>query len=164
MHTLVFCRHARPDTQFSGPGDSTPLSDEGKAIQRFFVQQLIKEGIAPTHIFCSPLLRAVQSAKIIADHWNLPIQEMPALGTSFDGEIILEKAKEAPQNSCLFFVGHAGAMEELIEELVGVCCLPAGLAKSSGAILSFPEQVDKGLVSNFVLLNPGQSYPGGSSL
>jgi phosphohistidine phosphatase SixA len=97
----------------------------------------------------------VQSAKILADEWELPICEEPSLGNDFDAERVLQLASEAEDDATLLFLGHGGPMDQLVETLAGEPLLPSGLPKSGAIILTFPAAIEAGAAKGHELLNPG---------
>jgi phosphohistidine phosphatase len=153
--TLIFIRHAKPIDHHPGPDSTRPLSAEGTAIQKRLADLLEKEGFTPDRIFCSPLLRAIQSAKILANKWDLPITETSALGINFDSNAVLKLAKEAPSSKeTLFFVGHEPTLAQLANSLVGQSVLPYGLSKSGAIIMQFDKKIEEGSAKQFLILNP----------
>jgi len=92
------------------------------------------------------LLRAVQSAQIIAEVLPAPITREKALGNNFDDDRLLNVIKNTITGgeAVLFFVGHAPSLASFAERLVGEPCLPEGLPKSGAAIVTFDEEVTFG--------------------
>lgn len=132
-----------------------PLSSKGKEAQCILFEQLEEKGLKPQKIYTSPLLRAVQSAKILADNWNLPIIEEPALGNAFNTEEILKRCNLSKEETPILFAGHAGQMDQLIEILAGDSILFGGLPKSGTAILNFSSLIGEENADSYEILNPG---------
>ena len=75
MHTVYFTRHGQTvwnvENKICGVTDS-PLTDLGRSQARALGRQLADDGHGITHILCSPLSRAHETAQIIAAETGLP--------------------------------------------------------------------------------------------
>ena len=75
---LLFVRHAEStgntDGRWQGHADY-PLSDEGRAQADRLGRRLRAEGLAPTHVYTSPLRRAAQTSEILTRSW--PVDAVP---------------------------------------------------------------------------------------
>lgn len=153
--TLVFFRHAKPQANHAGADSTRPLCDEGRTVQQHLVKHLDARNVTPTRIYTSPFLRAVQSAKILAEHWGLPTVEEPALGADFDGDRVVALGKEGfEEGETIFFVGHEPTLAELANKLVGKDLLPAGLSKSGAVIMTFEDTIAEGKAATATVLHP----------
>ncbi|MFT4553053.1 MAG: phosphohistidine phosphatase [Chlamydiales bacterium] len=141
---LVAIRHAKPLSEGYAEDALRPLSEEGKSIQLRATKQLKDEGIVPTLILSSPLLRAQQTAQVITDVYNLPFEEENALGYDFNQELLLKRIPSPEENQTLFLVGHAPTLGHFINALVGENVLPYGLSKSCAAVVDFKNEVGLG--------------------
>jgi probable phosphoglycerate mutase len=77
--TLVLLRHGATihtvERRFSGSGgDDPPLSDDGRRQAELAAQVLASSGQLAA-VVCSPLLRARQTAQVVADRLGLPLRE-----------------------------------------------------------------------------------------
>ena len=73
---LLFVRHAESTANAAGriQGHADyPLSDAGRAQAEKLYQRLQHEGLAPTHVYTSPLRRASETAEILASDWTMPV-------------------------------------------------------------------------------------------
>lgn len=138
---VVVIRHAKPLNGGYADDSLRPLSDEGKETQKKLALLLKREGFTPTLILSSPLLRAKQSAEILADVFGTSYEEEPALGEAFDPEHILKLLSHPKENATIFLVGHAPTLAEFVHAVVGSNVLPSGLSKSSAAIIDFDEAI-----------------------
>ena len=147
----VFIRHAKPKPDHMGDDFNKPLSDEGcddlKTLSKIFEDKKLK----PELVLTSPLLRAVQTAEILAE--GAPITKEPALGALFDDDAILSLIKDHA-GSTLFFVGHAPTLGEFVEKVVGEKVLPQGLSKACAATILFEDKIDYGQASFEELTSP----------
>jgi len=140
--TLVVLRHAKP---VSGEGyadsDLRPLSDEGRNKQRKMAEFLKSEDIIADKIFTSPLLRAVQTAEIVAEVFSMEFEKELVLGNRFNVGRLMAKIE---LDKTTFFVGHIPTLENFVRDLVGEDVLPDGLSKSAAVILEFPNVIEMG--------------------
>jgi phosphohistidine phosphatase len=113
------------------------LSVEGRLAIGELANRLQGEGIK--RIYTSPLLRAVQSAEIIGEALQVPVEEEPALGDDFQEEVLLERIVET-----IALVGHMPTLAHLVERLVGARVLPHGIGKGGCVILTFEGQIGWG--------------------
>lgn len=137
---LILIRHAEVEDGYS---DSTvSISDLGRLTQKKMSEYLLQEGVSPTQILHSPLLRAKQTAEILKEVFHKPLQEEEALGLFFDEEKLLKILSNAPDNSIIFMVGHAPT---LINFALFLCQkndrLPPSIARSGALLISFDEKV-----------------------
>ncbi len=142
--TLVLFRHGKPLTEGYAEDALRPLADIGKETVKETAQKLIAVNIVPTNIFSSPLLRAEESAKIIADIYAASFECEPALGNNFDTEIILKHLQALPKETTIFLVGHEPTLGRLANDLVGKIVLPDGLSKASACVIEFRDEISLG--------------------
>lgn len=76
MVGLVLVRHGKSRHGFDHAADS-PLSEAGFAQARAAARRIAAD-YSPMPIFSSPLLRARQSAALLAELWGCPVTESPA--------------------------------------------------------------------------------------
>lgn len=142
---LVAMRHAKPTSE--GYSDETlrPLSKEGLAHVEIVAKKCKSEGIIPTTIFSSPILRAQQTAEALLRHFEkCHLLITPALGYEFDKGALLASLASSDKDKTLFLVGHAPHLAEFVNEIVGEVVLPQGLSTCSAAVVDFPESPDIG--------------------
>ena len=93
------------------------LTDEGVAKCRQAGHGLARLGLTFTHVFTSPLVRAVETAAaVLPDH---PATELPALANSPVVEL-LDALRPLPLASVVLLVGHEPQMSAVVETLLGV--------------------------------------------
>lgn len=118
---LYVVRHAEAVEKGTMPDINRYLTPEGRRFFRTTVKRLDKKGGEPDVIFTSPLVRAVQTAEILAE------------GIAFDGTVaaVDELASELPKEGLLkllegvteaksvALVGHEPHLGDLVRELLG---------------------------------------------
>ena len=133
--TVIAVRHAKAKTEGYADPDLYPLSEEGKEVQKQAALKLKNAGYTPTKIYCSPLLRAVQTADIISTLFDVPYSQEPALGPEFNGETLLARLPPTDSNQTILFVGHAPTLAEWVNTLTTKGALQS-LSKSDAAIIT----------------------------
>ena len=147
--TLIAMRHGRPDYSAEG---SPPLSEEGRDIHKRVCLALLKQGYQPGVVYTSPVLRALQTAKICCEVFGCDYEVCSAMGLEMDRDAVFRLLQTRESGSTVCFVGHAPSMGNFVEQLVGHSCLPVGLSKSGGAIIQFSKELAWGhveLVSSY---------------
>jgi phosphohistidine phosphatase len=135
MIMLILIRHAKPADPHEYASDfDRPLVDEGRVVQREMAERLKSEGYVPSHILTSPFLRARQTADILCEVLEAPVQEEEGLGQPFDAEAVLAAVGEGTT----MLVGHVPTMPQMVNLLIGRHVLDS-MAKSSAAIVTFKE-------------------------
>lgn len=86
---IYFARHGRSEANIlkaiSNRGWKHPLTDEGRAQAAALGERLQGEGI--TQIYCSPVMRAVQTAEIVSQALGLPFTIVEALRENDNGSL-----------------------------------------------------------------------------
>jgi alpha-ribazole phosphatase len=80
MALVILVRHGQTDENVSGKISGqgpVPLSARGREQAQLAAEVLHPLGV--THLFCSPVMRARQTAEILAQHLGLGMAEMPDL-------------------------------------------------------------------------------------
>ncbi len=93
---------------WTGKDADRPLTDRGKQKVRQVVAGLRALELQPTHVFASPFIRAVETAKILQAVWPLPstVQLTDALLPDASPETLLDLFRALPPESCVICVGH----------------------------------------------------------
>lgn len=142
--TLILIRHGKPQTGEGANRTDPPLSTEGETATRRVAMHLNQQGHKPDLILCSPLLRAKQSAEIVAKVHYAPIEEIEALGGSFDQDALIAKLPPTDQDKTVYMVGHDPTLTLFAHNLIGQKLLPAGLSKSGSVVITFNSTVGLG--------------------
>lgn len=80
MALIIMVRHGQTDENISGRisgQNSVPLNTRGQEQARLAAEVLAPLGV--THIFSSPVARALQTATVLAERLHQPIEEVPDL-------------------------------------------------------------------------------------
>ncbi|MFW6067745.1 MAG: SixA phosphatase family protein [Myxococcota bacterium] len=112
------------------------LTQEGRRVVRGVVGALEELGLRWTHVFTSPLPRAVQTAEIVASPpwFDGPVEVNPALAPD-DGTAaqVLAPLEAVGDGAFAVIVGHEPRIRVLAGHLLGVDSFPA--FRSGGACL-----------------------------
>lgn len=124
MTTLTFLRHATAqDHALPIPDASRQLVDKGKQQVQHVARFCTQHKLIPTHLLCSPLIRAQQTAQLLHQHLHgCPApQTVSWLTIDTATETIiheLEKLATTGQDN-LWLVGHEPDFSEVISRLLG---------------------------------------------
>lgn len=121
MRTILLLRHAQavlPDS--SGKDFDRQLSSAGRADAAQQAERLIKSGIVPDLILCSPALRTLQTSEIFSTaitrafpEISIAPQCVPSLYRANAPGYIHEIRKQAPHSAqCVLLVGHNPSIED----------------------------------------------------
>ncbi|MEO5884934.1 MAG: histidine phosphatase family protein [Candidatus Limnocylindrales bacterium] len=133
--------HAGDGIAWDGPDATRPLTDKGIAQSKRLGRFLVERRFATDRILTSPLLRARQTADIVAEHLGLPVVVDERLGGPLDLpslEAILGDHHDPLQP---VIVGH----DPDFSELVAILCGAAGVPMRKGAFARL--EVDRPLVA-----------------
>lgn len=84
-----------------------PLSDEGRKEIQAVAAALRKLNIHPTRILTSPLIRARETAEIVAQNLgDLPVLPWEELGNGFSPSGLLSRLRELAPEESVVLVGH----------------------------------------------------------
>ncbi len=132
---LYFLRHglAAEREEWSGDDAARPLTDEGKARMARAAAVFAKLELGLDAIITSPLVRAVQTAEIVARELKMQNQLVTdeRLAPGFDADALAKILPAYPKAAALMFVGHEPDFSETISYLIGggrVVCKKGGLA------------------------------------
>jgi phosphohistidine phosphatase len=127
---LCVLRHAHAGVSLAWEGDDDvrPLTEKGRRQAERVGRLLAAAGYIPDAVITSPLVRARETADIVADLLGAPVRVEPRLGEPLSLatlERILDDAG-GPRRPVL--VGHDPDFSELVSELVGA---PVTMRKGS---------------------------------
>jgi len=111
-------RHGQA-SQVAPSDEQRPLTPHGHEMIEATAQLLHRMQARPSVIYCSPRLRAQQTAKIIADAFELIPQTTPACDFNFSVEKAFELIVDLPEEAAPMFVGHNPTMSATISALSG---------------------------------------------
>lgn len=101
---LYLIRHGECGGEGSG-SEGPPLTHEGNEQVRRISSHILELGAGPSALYCSPLLRAIQTAESFSKVWGLQAQCVDWLLPGASPATVLQKLREM-QNDSLALVGH----------------------------------------------------------
>jgi phosphohistidine phosphatase len=132
---LYLLRHAEAEEEASSD-DERQLTERGRGQARTIGRFCARNDLYPGKILTSPLARAKQTAKIVADELKIPerLQVCSFASSGMTAEAALNGLKEFDEHSSVLLVGHEPDLSEFVTALLGsaeesVRIRKAGLAK-----------------------------------
>ena len=133
---LYLVRHAEAiERSGTMPDGVRYLTPKGRLVFRKVARRVRREGVTPDVVFSSPLVRAVQTAEILAerlDHTG-PVVVARQLSPGFDHGKLDSLLAEAGNLREAAFVGHEPDLGELAASLLS---MPGGFSLRKGAVLA----------------------------
>ena len=109
---LYFLRHGEADwPNWTKPDDDRPLTDFGKKEVRQVAKFLDRLKLRPDLVVTSPLPRALQTAKIAAEHLKAKLREDGSLAPGF-GMSELRIVLKRHRSKVLMLVGHEPSLRD----------------------------------------------------
>jgi phosphohistidine phosphatase len=133
---LIFVRHASAiERSVEISDEKRYLTAEGRVFFRKTAQTMLKNGIEPGLILTSPLIRAVQTAEILAGTLSFsgPLVVVDKLAPGFDASALQKLFNEYQSVNELVLVGHEPDFSSLIVSLLD---LPSGFNFKKGAAIN----------------------------
>ena len=120
---LYFLRHGLAGDRETWTGDDfdRPLTDHGKECMAREAATLAKMSLDLDVILTSPLVRAYQTAEIVAQPLNLTdkLVKDEQLGPGFGSNQLAKILKAYPEAQALMLVGHEPDFSQVIGDLIG---------------------------------------------
>ena len=116
---VYFVRHGIAED--AGPGMSDherQLTSEGIAKMKLGAELFTQNGVDPARIYSSPLVRARQTAEIIAERLGCPIEIADEVGPGFN-DIRLERLLAPNPGDDIMVVGHEPDFSSTISRVIG---------------------------------------------
>ncbi len=133
--------HAGDPAKWHRPDEERPLSGRGARQAEALGLLLARGGFAADAIVTSPLLRAEQTARIVAESLGVEVRVDDRLAGGFDLTALIDLLDDLGRPSDPILVGHDPDFSELLSELVGV---PLALRKGAIARVDIPGEVAAG--------------------
>jgi phosphohistidine phosphatase len=165
---LYFVRHAEAiERSGSMPDAIRYLTPKGRLVFRKVARKVRQEGATPDVVFSSPLVRAVQTAEILAERlkYDGTVVVAKELSPGFDHRALHSLLAKAGNPAEAAFVGHEPDLGILSAMLLDV---PGGFPLRKGAVLAMEADgsVRKGS-AKFLWMEDGKGtatrLPGASS-
>lgn len=118
---LYFVRHGRAENreEWFREDSLRPLTKEGKQRMAVSAEKMQTLGLAPDAILTSPLVRARQTADIVADVLGVEVVELEALGPGFSVNRLQGVLADFADAESLMLVGHEPDFSFTVEDLIG---------------------------------------------
>lgn len=117
---LYFLRHGIAQEYVAGISDAQrALVPEGIRKTEKLAKRLDDFGVAPAHIYSSPLVRAHQTAAIIAAQTHAPMEIVDSLGFGFDERAAQRLVDNHTEDDDILFVGHEPTFSRTISYIIG---------------------------------------------
>jgi phosphohistidine phosphatase len=115
--TLWLLRHGDAESHGSRPDFDRRLSDRGERQSRAAGRALARLGVRFEHVFTSPRVRALDTARLVCAELGLePVVHVP-LGGGFDEREAAELLAATPEGGTLLLVGHEPDLSGLVAAL-----------------------------------------------
>ena len=103
------------------------LTEQGRTQAKSLGDRLRWHDCEPTHIWTSPLVRAVQTAELLIAGlgWTGPVESHPALSAGADVRVLAAELKHAAPDAHVVIVGHEPGISGLGALLTGRDDFPA---------------------------------------
>jgi phosphohistidine phosphatase len=134
-----FLRHgiAADAARFAGSDRDRPLTGKGIEKMTAVAKRLAEMDVVLDCIVTSPLLRAKQTAQIVADALGLRPVEDARLGPGFSYDRLREVLGERRDANAIMLVGHEPAMSETVGDAIGGASID--FKKGAIAAVEFPD-------------------------
>jgi phosphohistidine phosphatase len=158
---IILIRHAKAESRDANSwpdDDQRPLTAEGRAEQRAAARAMKKMGIKFDFLLTSPLLRARETADLLAKgyRWAEPPQVVEELGHGYAVGAIVKLLAKFPPGAVVAMVGH----EPDLSDLTGALTTKDGRlnisVKKSGVVgIEFDGPAEAGKGALLYHLKPG---------
>jgi len=117
---LYFLRHGLADwPDWKRPDAERPLTEEGVVRMRASAQTIKQLDLGLAAILSSPLVRARQTADVVAQALGLSLTIKSQLAPGFAKPALAKLLPAFSQANALMFVGHEPDLSEIIADLIG---------------------------------------------
>jgi phosphohistidine phosphatase len=140
---LCLLRHAHAGDSMTWEGDDElrPLTDKGRRQAERLGRLLAAAGLVPDVVLASPLLRARETAEIVAEALGVVARLEPQLGEMVDLAMVEQILDDAGNPRRPLLVGHDPDFSALVSELVGA---PIAMRKGSLARIDAERPLEPG--------------------
>ena len=137
--------HAGNSANWDGPDSERPLSPKGRRQAERLGAFLAERGFAPDAIVTSPLLRARQTAELVADAIGIAVSVDERLVGDLDPHIVGEIVEHVGGTSVVL-VGHDPDFSALAAALSGTEYLPMKKGTLARIDMALPVQAGSGVL------------------
>ena len=146
-------RHGIAEDASKGMSDAKrALTSEGRKKMKEAASGFAKLGLEITRVFSSPLVRAWQTAEILASPLQLKVEEMPELAPGYPPSDVLRALKQLNGQKAVMLVGHQPNCSELASHLLSSQGMVNVEFKKGAICLIYSENLTAGggvLLSHF---------------
>ena len=144
---VYFLRHgiATEPEGYTGTDFERPLTDEGREKMEREAKAIERLDLEIDVVLTSPLVRAKETATIVAERLGLRVTDDERLDPSFDRARLTAILRDREASSGIMVVGHEPSMSETIGDLVGgaaiefkkggLACVEVDAPDSDGVLL-----------------------------
>lgn len=120
---LYFFRHglAQPHDLPDVPDHQRKLTEVGIQRVNRAAKALRVLGLKPSRLYASPLIRARQTADIVAQTLGIAVQVRTEVGPGFNAAAVSALVRDLSVDDEVIFVGHEPDFSATIRELTGAC-------------------------------------------
>jgi phosphohistidine phosphatase len=114
-------RHAQTESGASYADDSLrPLTPDGERVQERVAHSLRQLGCMPNRIFCSPRLRAGQTAQITAEGlgYTGEVEELRILDGGYQVDVLVDYFTGCEADDSILCIGHEPDMSTWLNDLL----------------------------------------------
>lgn len=118
---LYFMRHGLAEDNFDGeiPDVQRQLVPKGEAHTRLTAQVLKTLAIKPARLYASPLVRARQTAAIVAEALDVKVTIRQELDFNFNAAAVELLTHDLSDEDDAIFVGHEPSMSATVSRIIG---------------------------------------------
>jgi phosphohistidine phosphatase len=117
---LYFFRHAEAEVGSANlPDHARQLTQQGIERTHHAANVLKSLGVKPAYLYSSPLLRARQTAEILAGTLGIDVLERTEVGPGFNAQAVEELVRDAGSDAAIMFVGHEPDFSATVSALIG---------------------------------------------
>jgi phosphohistidine phosphatase len=116
---LYFLRHAQAEPGGGMDDHNRQLTADGHRRTATAAKVMTALGIAPAHIYSSPRIRSLQTAEIVADALDMPVEVRAEVNFGFDLVGLDRLIENLSDDSEVMFVGHEPSLSMMVHELTG---------------------------------------------
>lgn len=116
---LWLLRHGEAEPHDADADDARRLTDRGQEQSRVAGRALATLGIEFQHVFTSPKVRALETARLACETLGVEPVEHPPLRAGFDRDDALELLAATGDRERVLIVGHEPDFSQVVHDLTG---------------------------------------------
>lgn len=129
-------RHGKAERDSpSGADEDRPLRKRGRRQAKRLAEHIADRGPAPNLVISSPILRARDTAEIIAAALDVPLEFADELATGVGVPVIAALLQRSSDQAPVMLVGHNPQLENILAELLPPALEPFGHLRTGEAAL-----------------------------